>query len=328
MCIIVASEKGKKIPSKKTLETCFLNNPDGAGIMYYFDNSVIVDKGYMTFKDFYKRVRELEKEIGLTDRSVVFHFRIGTSGKNDAKTCHPYPLTKQTKFLQSKHVRCSVAMAHNGILSNFVDRTNKDNLNDTQIFIQKFMYNIYKLSKNFYYNEYANELIFNTIATNRLCFLTKNDEIFYYGNWVEDNGIYYSNSNYKPKVIQTYYNNAYSRYNYYNDFDYYDNYWKSKSKTKPAAEVATTKPTAKKIFKTKHEIAQLNENLFYYVNIAPYDFEVCTSKMCIDKNNILYQIINDKNPKEIELKKIAENVIIYNNDYKSLSFDFLKAGGI
>lgn len=320
MCIIVASEKGKKIPSKKILENCFVNNPDGAGIMYYFDNSVIVDKGYMTFKDFYKRVRELEKEIGLTDRSVVFHFRIGTSGKNDEKTCHPYPLTKQTKFLQSRHVRCAIAMAHNGILSNFVDRTNKDNLNDTQIFIKKFMYNIYKLSKNFYYNEYANELIFNTIATNRLCFLTKNDEIVYYGNFIEDNGIYYSNNNYKPKIQKTYYNNVCPHHSYYDDY-YYNSFWKNEKKE-------TTAATPKKIYKTKNEIAQLNENLFYYVNVASYDFENCTSKMCIDKKNILYQIINDKNPKEIELKKITDNVIIYNNDYKSLSFDFLKAGGL
>ena len=56
MCIIVAKEKGQKLPSKDILKTCFNNNDDGAGFMYVQDGKVIIDKGYMDFKSFYKRV--------------------------------------------------------------------------------------------------------------------------------------------------------------------------------------------------------------------------------------------------------------------------------
>ena len=102
MCIIVAKEKGKQLPSKKILETCFDNNHDGAGLMYVKNNQVVIDKGYMTFKDFYKRVKELKKEFNsdLTDKAIVFHFRIGTSGENDKKTTHPFPISNNSEDLR------------------------------------------------------------------------------------------------------------------------------------------------------------------------------------------------------------------------------------
>ena len=80
MCIIVAKEKGQKLPSKDILKTCFERNNDGAGLMYVQDNKVVIDKGYMTFKSFYKRIKKLQKRFNsdLTDKALVFHFRIGT----------------------------------------------------------------------------------------------------------------------------------------------------------------------------------------------------------------------------------------------------------
>ena len=65
MCIIVSKEKGVKLPTKKILENCFNRNSDGAGFMYVKNNQVMIDKGYMTFEDFYKRLKELKKDYPL-----------------------------------------------------------------------------------------------------------------------------------------------------------------------------------------------------------------------------------------------------------------------
>ena len=88
MCIIVAKEKGKSLPSKKTLKRCFDYNSDGAGFMYVDKGKVIIDKGYMSFTSFYNRLKELKEKFDIQNKALVMHFRIGTSGKG-AKNLTP-----------------------------------------------------------------------------------------------------------------------------------------------------------------------------------------------------------------------------------------------
>ena len=222
MCIIVAKKKGVKMPSKNILETCFNNNSDGAGLMYVQNGQVIIDKGYMDFKSFYKRIQKLERRLGdLTNKSIVMHFRIGTQGANDKATTHPFPISKDIGQLKATYVKTDVGMVHNGIISRF----NYDkSISDTQLFIKDFVSVIKNLKKDFYTDNSVMQLLKGEIGSSKLCFLDKNENIYYIGEKFVDNGVVYSNTTYKSYYYKTpSYRYAYD-YDYDYDYDYIYSY--------------------------------------------------------------------------------------------------------
>lgn len=202
MCIIVSKEKGVKLPTKKILENCFNRNSDGAGFMYVKNNQVMIDKGYMTFEDFYKRLKELKKEFGndLTDKALVMHFRIGTHGNNDKATTHPFPISSNEDELKKLKTTTNVGMAHNGIIPYYGYYTL---LSDTQAFIKDYVSIFRDLDKHFYKNERVMKLIEKT-ANSKLCFLDNQENIYYLGEFVENEGVKYSNETYKSYTYSYY----------------------------------------------------------------------------------------------------------------------------
>lgn len=196
MCIIVSKAKGVDLPTKATLKTCFERNHDGAGIMYVDNKSVVIEKGFMTFNALYKRIQELKFKYGnnLKDKALVIHFRIGTSGQNDKKTTHPFPITNNIDQLRATKTRTNLGMVHNGVIHDYVKG---GNLSDTQHFIKDFVSVLYELDKSFYLNKHAQKLL-NDTCKSKLCFLDKYENLTYIGNFIEDKGIMYSNATYKP----------------------------------------------------------------------------------------------------------------------------------
>ena len=147
MCIIVAKNKGVELPTKKTLKQCFERNKDGAGIMYVKDNKVIIEKGLMTFQEFYQKLRSIKREFGgdLTNKAIVMHFRIGTHGENDKATTHPFPISSNFNDLRATYFETDIGMVHNGIISAY----NYDSvLSDTQTFIRDYVSVFKDLKKN------------------------------------------------------------------------------------------------------------------------------------------------------------------------------------
>ena len=213
MCIIVAKKEGYKIPEKEILKTCFNNNSDGAGLMYVKNNKVVIDKGYMTFNDFYNRIEKLENEIDTTNTPIVFHFRIGTSGNMDGTCTHPFELTDKVEKITKLKNKCDVAIAHNGIIHSYTPDA-KSKLNDTQLFIMNFLYPLYELDNEFYKSEKIQDII-EKITNSRFTILNKSGELVTIGDWIDDNGILYSNSSYK-----NYYN--YYKYNNYTSYSLWD----------------------------------------------------------------------------------------------------------
>ena len=158
MCIIVAKNKGVKLPSRATLRECFKNNKDGAGLMYVKNGKVIIDKGFMTFEDLNRKIKSLKREFksDLTNKAIVFHFRIGTHGQNDKATTHPFPISNKFEDLRATHFETDIAMAHNGIRSAY----NYDKiLSDTQSFIKDYVSIFKELNRNFYKNNRVMNLI-------------------------------------------------------------------------------------------------------------------------------------------------------------------------
>lgn len=227
MCIIVAKEKGIEIPSKEILETCFRRNPDGAGFMYVKDNKVIIDKGYMDFKSFYKRLTKLDKKLKLKDKALVMHFRIGTHGKNDRSTTHPFPISNNDSDLKQTYFTTDLGMAHNGIIPKY---DYEEDMSDTQLFIRDVVSILKGLNKKFYKNKETLDML-KRVCTSKLAFLDVKENIIYVGDFVkDDNGVRYSNTTYKPLdyACLTYYDSKWKDYEYpttYHKNDYlYDEY--------------------------------------------------------------------------------------------------------
>lgn len=308
MCIIVAKNKGVVLPTKRTLRTCFEHNKDGAGLMYVRDGKVIIDKGLMTFNDLWHKVKELKREFNsdLTDKAIVFHFRIGTHGENDAQTTHPFPISDNAEDLRATHFETDVAMVHNGIISSY----NYDKvLSDTQSFIKDYVSVFKTLNKEFYKNDKVLNIFKKEVGTSKLCFLDKDENIYYIGDKVVDNGIIYSNSTYKE---YTYKSSTYSWNDY--DYDYYDyNYGYSsynKTKTQTKENTTTLDDFIKK--QVKYEFLEVGD--FYYTEFEE-DVVKENDVIIIDDKYNLYECIEGKDGNK-KLSLIGKNAIVYNKYFR------------
>ena len=236
MCIIVAKNKNIDMPSKEVLKRCFNSNRDGAGYMYVKNGKVYINKGFMDFDSFYNSIEKLGKIYDLKKHALVMHFRISTGGNVDGGNCHPYPITSNEEYLRRKHFVTDLGMCHNGTISHYSGGwQSKEVLNDTQKFIKNFVSVLKDMDNDFLHNRRAMELI-EDIAGSKLCFLDSDEKIHLVGNFIKDNGVYYSNSSYLD-----YYSYPMQQYNrvgngsyqyesgYYDDEPYngsYSNYYK------------------------------------------------------------------------------------------------------
>ena len=132
----------------------------------------------------------------MKNQSVVFHFRISTSGKIDEGNCHPYPLTDDSIYLRKTNLRCSIGIAHNGIIQKY---NRKDSvLNDTQLFIKNIIYDLITNTKRGYYKSKTFKKIMESmIDGSRLVILNGMGEVIKIGKWYEEKGLFFSNTGYK-----------------------------------------------------------------------------------------------------------------------------------
>ena len=183
MCIIVTKPKGVSLPTKKTFETCFRNNPDGAGFMYNFGGKVNILKGYMSFKSFWKEIQKIRSKFVMEEISMVFHFRIGTQGHNDISNCHPFPLSSNTFDLIAPRIKTDIGIVHNGIIPLTSSYKATEIYSDTHFFVKDYLSLIIE-NENFYYNEKLMRLI-ERLAESKLVFLDSTGNLVYVGRFEE-----------------------------------------------------------------------------------------------------------------------------------------------
>lgn len=215
MCIIVAKPMNVKMPDRETLRECFLSNPDGAGFMYANGKSVRIMKGFMTFDRF---IEALEREIPEAEQdatAVVMHFRIATHGKVQASCCHPFPVTDDKKLMKATIYEGRYGIAHNGVIQHM--KTN-DDWSDTMDFIARIVAPVMKMNPNWMFDDVALDLI-EDLCGSRLAILNNAGELSTVGQFIEDEGVLYSNSSYL-KMSWRY--NSYSRV--WGDRSYYSAY--------------------------------------------------------------------------------------------------------
>lgn len=217
MCIIVAKSKKAPLPTKQILKNCFENNSDGAGFMYTYNGNVIIDKGYMSFKQFYKRFQRLKELFNnFEDKSLVMHFRIGTSAGNTPENTHPYPVSTKVDELHSLYTITKLGIVHNGIIRDYTITGDKE-MNDTQHFIQDYVAKIYSKFPKFYEDKDL-MLSMEKMCDSKLCFLTSDDELYFVGDFTSDKGIKYSNQTYSYSYHTAWYEDTYNYYKYGYDY--------------------------------------------------------------------------------------------------------------
>lgn len=298
MCIIISKEKYGRLPSEEELNNSFSFNSDGAGFMYVENGKVVIDKGYMTYDAFIKHYKSLlQKFNNFKNKSLVIHCRIGTSGKNIKENTHPYPISNDFKKLRSRHLHEDIGVAHNGVIHGYGTKTG---LNDTQEFIGKYIYPVYKNWKEFYKNvDFMAGL--ETITNSKLVFLTSDDELYYVGEFIDDKGLKFSNNSYKYYYSYNY-QYAYDDY-YYSDDWYYRNYKKQKEIEDKKEDKKETKPSFYKLEK-EWSIDIYGDGNIEEVGDKEYYYDYDTME--------LYEIVND------EFSLIAVNPIIYDEQWREV----------
>jgi len=215
MCIIIAKDKKSRLPKEEELKNSFEYNSDGAGFMYVDNGKVVIDKGYMEYDDFINHYRKLLKKYNnFKNKSLVIHCRIGTSGKNNKGNTHPYPITNNERLLHKKYTKQDIGIVHNGIIHGY---GTKKGLNDTQEYIIKFLYPLYSNYKDFYKNDDIRDCI-ERMTSSKFAILDKNDDVYYIGDFVEDDGLMFSNDTYK----------SFTKYFYQYPSRYYDDWYELK----------------------------------------------------------------------------------------------------
>lgn len=202
MCIICAKPSGAEMISNETLKNCWENNSDGAGICYSRAGSgkVNILKGFMKYKHLYRALCELNFGV---DDDVIIHFRWATHGLVDRGNCHPFPLSSDINELRCLEGEFPVGITHNGV---FNTMPLDEKLSDTQKFISMVMMNIDINS------EAVQELLSGYCGNSSKLAILKNDGLLLIGNFIKDKGIYYSNTDYKPRVYQQYEDNVWKGY--------------------------------------------------------------------------------------------------------------------
>lgn len=185
MCIIVVKPSGEEIPDNITLERCFMNNPDGAGMMFREGDKVHIEKGFMTPRDLIDTLQWMEEDIGLTGRDVVFHFRLATHGEKSPGCTHPFPLSKNIEDLTALSINTRAGIAHNGILYQYAPGKGS-RISDTMVFVRDMAHN--GIDEKTHY-------MMKNGRGQKFCLLAV-DHLFIYGDFLYEEGLYFSNNSY------------------------------------------------------------------------------------------------------------------------------------
>lgn len=276
MCIIVYKPENQPMPFKKTLRTCFENNPDGAGYMFVDNGKVHIEKGFMTFNAFWRSLREHSNVFETSP--FVMHFRISTQAGIRQDCCHPFPLSPKMDNLRKLRAFCSVGVAHNGIIDltstgYYYSKTQTVTHSDTMEFITDYLSLIIN-SKDYYKNENT-LLLIERLADSKLAILDNDGHCELVGKFTLDNGIYYSNASYLPRLAQVVNIRTYSKawdvpYDDYDDtyysYPYNSTYWENKSALAGKAVVDDED-------EPKKDEVQAYVDDFYVAELNQYDFD-------------------------------------------------------
>ena len=227
MCVIAISAKGIKQPTMEQLRNCFENNPHGAGYMYACKGEVHIHKGFMTWEDFERAVRN---EHFTEEDPVVYHFRITTQAGVKPSMTHPFPLTPNIAQCEALDVTTrGIGLAHNGIIR-MTTNYKETRYSDTALFVAQYMTKL--LRKRSDADDLAVLTMIENLTNSKWAILTPDGEIRTVGHFITTKGLMFSNDSYlppKPVKKAPYSASSYAgkpgKYPTYHSYDYDDCSW-------------------------------------------------------------------------------------------------------
>jgi predicted glutamine amidotransferase len=192
MCIIIAKPKGVGLPKDEWLRNSASNNDDGMGVMYKLKdgNSIRIKKDFDNAETLVSWV----KDNITKDDTIVFHFRLATSGLTDIGNRHPFPITNNSGLLRQPDLVCRQAMCHNGVLS---DYSGHKKFNDTQKFVLDILCD--PAVRNNFGSKVIRKLLAHYIDGDKLAILSITSGLILLGEYEKEEGLYFSNTTYKEK---------------------------------------------------------------------------------------------------------------------------------
>lgn len=273
MCVIIYSPKHTDIPTDEQLENMWNANPDGAGYAYISKGQVYYKKGFMTLAEL-KADLATKREV-MKNREFALHFRIGTAGKNDAHTTHPFPISTNFGELRKTEGTVDAVLFHNGIL----DKGGISNplASDTQDFVIAFAPLLAKPSQSKTRDHFMNTVV----EGNRLLLFYGTGKVKMYGEWQKDGDLLVSNTVYKYR---------YTSYKYTDEFD---GWWRDYYH-RPATATTVTEPTEEQYSMANNVLSNVED--LHYAYTSPEEMkalkavadEVSSTEMWFDDQVIGY----------------------------------------
>ena len=200
MCLLMVA-KPNAMPTDDQLMCACVNNPDGFGYAVHTGKSIITGRG-MNHDDVIDRFLTVrEKHI---NGWAMFHARFTTHGETVKENCHPFRVGGSPDTI----------LAHNGILGN-VKIPAGDKRSDTRVFAEDLLpkrLNILDSKKKFKKLEKwaggSKVAVFTTDRRLQKAVYIINEKL---GHWDED-GIWWSNSSYKPSYYTATYKSIPSKW--------------------------------------------------------------------------------------------------------------------
>lgn len=188
MCILIAKKSNVRKMTEQEIRNSASNNPDGFGMAYVVGGHLFVHKTF-----------ELNEIIDINNRlpndtPIIYHFRIATHGTVNKNNCHP--------FMGDD---ADVAFAHNGVLS--IQNDKEKDWTDSET---AFRYLFEPLLKVVDIKSEQFERAVNTIiGTSKFAFIQSNGEVKTFGNFIDEDGLLFSNSTYSYSYKPTTYYSGY-----------------------------------------------------------------------------------------------------------------------
>lgn len=190
MCIICIKQKGIKFPSYEQVKTMCDNNSDGFSLVVCDGNSKPMIYKTLSKDKFLKSYKQVVKTYNYHTSTMFIHARIKTHGTMRIENCHGW-------------TENGLIFAHNGIL----DIQNRDDLTDSETYFRDIFSPAFKVGGW----KMAEKTINAVIGTSKFVFMDKRGNLRYFGNYIEDDGLLFSNATYQPrrfvypKMLQTHF---------------------------------------------------------------------------------------------------------------------------
>ena len=183
MCVIAIKKKGIKFPSEEIVKAMCENNPHGFSLVISNGSTKPWIYKTLSMDSFMKVYRRIYKLYDYRTSSMFIHTRIKTHGTEKIQNCHGW---KQNGLI----------FAHNGILS----IANRDDMTDSETYFRDIFSPVFKSCGW----RAAERTIDAVIGSSKFVFMDDSGDIRHYGQYIEDDGVLYSNTSYQPRPKYAY----------------------------------------------------------------------------------------------------------------------------